>query len=112
MDSDAESDDDEDEYDDDDDPFTSRRKDTNNEHSNPHSYSWCIMRHACIIIAQQNLERFLTVSGIELTGQLTSLSHHMGVSEFAQPLRELFLRKDYVTCQGAYTQCLSIVLSQ
>ena len=83
MDSDAESDDDEDEYDDDDDPFTSRRKDTNNEHSNPHSYSWCIMRHACIIIAQQNLERFLTVSGIELTGQLTSLMHHRRVSEFA-----------------------------
>ena len=69
LDSDAESDDDEDYDDEDDDPFSNRRKDDNNEHSNPHSYSWCIMRHACIIIAQQNLERFLTVAGIELTGE-------------------------------------------
>ena len=73
IDSDAESDDEEEEgdEDEDDDPFSTKalvRKDDNNEHSNPHSYSWCIMRYASIIIAQKNIEKFLTVAGIELTG--------------------------------------------
>ena len=72
MDSDADTDDEMDDDDDyDDDPFaTTVRKDDNTEHSNPQSFSWCVMRYACIIIAQQNLEKFLTMAGIELTGTI------------------------------------------
>ena len=73
-DSDDENDNDEDDLDDD--PFSNVRafaKDENVEHSNPHSFAWCLMRHACIVLAQQNLEKFLSMAGIEYSGKLTFL---------------------------------------
>ena len=65
-------DDNEDDDDEDDDPFYNVRafaKDENVEHSNPHSFAWCLMRHACIVLAQQNLEKFLSMAGIEYSGK-------------------------------------------
>ncbi|XP_058066512.1 dmX-like protein 1 [Anopheles bellator] len=38
----------------------------NNEHSNPHSYSWSIMRYALIRVAQSQLQSFIAVAGIEM----------------------------------------------
>lgn len=40
----------------------------NTEHSNPNSYSWCIMRLAIVKIMQQQLQDFLNVAGIEMQG--------------------------------------------
>lgn len=60
----------------DDDPFANVhtiQKDENVEHSNPQSFAWCIMRHSCIVLAQQNLERFLSMAGIEYSGKNKSL---------------------------------------
>ena len=68
-DSDDDVDDEEDELDDD--PFSNVRnfpKEENVEHSNPQSFAWCIMRHACIVLAQLNLEKFLSMAGIEYSG--------------------------------------------
>ena len=69
-------DDNEDDEDEDDDPFSNVRafaKDENVEHSNPHSFAWCLMRHACIVLAQQNLEKFLSMAGIEYSGKLSPI---------------------------------------
>uniref|UniRef100_A0A182QT69 RAVE complex protein Rav1 C-terminal domain-containing protein n=1 Tax=Anopheles farauti TaxID=69004 RepID=A0A182QT69_9DIPT len=38
----------------------------NTEHSNPNSYSWCIMRYALIRVAQNQLQSFIAVAGIEM----------------------------------------------
>ncbi|KAJ8668951.1 hypothetical protein QAD02_000210 [Eretmocerus hayati] len=38
----------------------------NTEHSNPNSYSWCIIRYAIVKILQQQLQDFLNVAGIEM----------------------------------------------
>ncbi|XP_031780869.1 dmX-like protein 2 isoform X2 [Nasonia vitripennis] len=38
----------------------------NTEHTNPNSYSWCIMRLAIVKILQQQLQDFLNVAGIEM----------------------------------------------
>ncbi|XP_076387678.1 rabconnectin-3 alpha isoform X3 [Megachile rotundata] len=38
----------------------------NTEHSNPNSYSWCVMRLAIVKILQQQLQDFLNVAGIEM----------------------------------------------
>ncbi|XP_053676697.1 dmX-like protein 1 [Anopheles nili] len=38
----------------------------NTEHSNPNSYSWCIMRFALIRVAQNQLQSFIGVAGIEM----------------------------------------------
>ncbi|XP_034195931.2 rabconnectin-3 alpha isoform X6 [Osmia lignaria lignaria] len=38
----------------------------NTEHSNPNSYSWCVMRLAIARILQQQLQDFLNVAGIEM----------------------------------------------
>ena len=76
-DSDDDNDDDDDDLDDD--PFSNVRafaKDENVEHSNPHSFAWCLMRHACIVLAQQNLEKFLSMAGIEYSGKLTFFVIH------------------------------------
>lgn len=40
----------------------------NTEHSNPNSYSWCILRSAIVRILQQQMQDFLNVAGIELQG--------------------------------------------
>ena len=75
YDSGGEKDDDDDEEDDedpfeDDDPFSNAPPPAENmEHSNPSSYSWCLMRYACIRLAQNVLERFLAVAGIEMAGK-------------------------------------------
>jgi len=69
-DSDEENEDEDDDIDDD--PFSNVKtfpKDENVEHSNPHSFAWCLIRHACIILAQQNLEKFLSMAGIEYSGK-------------------------------------------
>lgn len=72
---------DEDEEDDedpfeDDDPFSNAPPPAENvEHSNPSSYSWCLMRYACIRLAQNVLERFIAVAGIEMAGELEALSY-------------------------------------
>ncbi|XP_035791967.1 dmX-like protein 2 isoform X1 [Anopheles albimanus] len=38
----------------------------NTEHSNPNSYSWCIMRFALIRVAQSQLQQFIAIAGIEM----------------------------------------------
>ncbi|XP_017883774.1 dmX-like protein 2 isoform X2 [Ceratina calcarata] len=38
----------------------------NTEHSNPNSYSWCVMRLAIVKILQKQLQDFLNVAGIEM----------------------------------------------
>ncbi|XP_001850447.2 dmX-like protein 2 isoform X2 [Culex quinquefasciatus] len=38
----------------------------NTEHSNPGSYSWCILRFALIRVAQNQLQTFINVAGIEM----------------------------------------------
>jgi len=55
-----------DEDDEDDDPFANIPiKDENNQHSDPNSYAWCLMRYASIHLAQGILERFLSLAGVE-----------------------------------------------
>lgn len=39
------------------------------EHSNPNSYSWCVLRLAVMKIVQCQLQDFLNVAGIELQGE-------------------------------------------
>ena len=59
--------DDVEDYDDDDDPFSNvPAKEENVEHSNPNSYSWAILRLAILHLAQKNIEKFLSIAGIEL----------------------------------------------
>lgn len=41
----------------------------NTEHSNPNSYSWCVMRLALIRVAQNHLQTFINVAGIEMQGK-------------------------------------------
>lgn len=41
----------------------------NTEHSNPYSYSWLIMRTAILRIAQNQLQDFIAVAGIEMQGK-------------------------------------------
>lgn len=73
FDSATESDDDGDDDDDafeDDDPFsTAAPPAENTEHANPNSYSWCLMRYACIRLAQNMLEKFVATAGIEIPGK-------------------------------------------
>ncbi|KAK9294166.1 hypothetical protein QLX08_011144 [Tetragonisca angustula] len=38
----------------------------NTEHTNPNSYSWCVMRLAIVKILQQQLQEFLNIAGIEM----------------------------------------------
>ena len=58
----------------DDDPFSNAPpKDENNQHSDPNSYAWCLMRYACITLAQGILEKFLGVAGVETSGKLFNL---------------------------------------
>ena len=68
----------EDEDDLDDDPFSNVRQfpKENVEHSNPQSFAWCIMRHGCILLAQQNVEKFLSMAGIEYSGKTPDLKIH------------------------------------
>ncbi len=40
----------------------------NVEHSNPNSYSWCVLRLAVMKIVQCQLQEFLNIAGIELQG--------------------------------------------
>lgn len=40
----------------------------NTQHSNPYSYSWLIMRTAILRIAQNQLQDFIAVAGIEMQG--------------------------------------------
>lgn len=40
----------------------------NTEHSNPYSYSWLIMRTTILRIAQNQLQDFIAVAGIEMQG--------------------------------------------
>ena len=41
----------------------------NTEHSNPSSYSWCVMRLAIMKLVQYQLQDFLNVAGIEMQGE-------------------------------------------
>lgn len=43
----------------------------NTEHSNPYSYSWLIMRAAILRIAQNQLQDFIAVAGIEMQGTVS-----------------------------------------
>ena len=57
-----------DDYDDDDDPFSMAPVRTENqEHSDPDSYAWAILRLAIINMAQKNIELFLSIAGIEMS---------------------------------------------
>ncbi|CAH2982214.1 unnamed protein product [Chilo suppressalis] len=49
-----------------------RRKLTNNEHSDPDSYSWYLMRVAVLRLAQQKLQHFLQLCGIEMSELATT----------------------------------------
>lgn len=60
-----------DEEEEDDDPFSNAPlKTENTEASNPNSYAWCLMRYGCIKLAQQTLEKFISVAGIEMPGEV------------------------------------------
>lgn len=48
----------------------------NTEHSNPQSYSWCIMRLAIIKLCQGHLQDFLNIAGIETQGTCIILKLH------------------------------------
>ena len=65
----------------DDDPFSTAPKPSDNtEHSNPNSYSWCLMRYASIVLAQGILEKFIAMAGIELPGKMiTKLIHKASI---------------------------------
>ena len=66
---DAGDDDDEDAFNADDDPFaTAAPKTENVEHSDPNSYAWCLMRCAAISIAQNVIEKFIALAGIDFPG--------------------------------------------
>lgn len=41
----------------------------NTEHSNPNSYSWCVMRLSLIKLAQIQLQTFINIAGIEMQGK-------------------------------------------
>ena len=65
--------DDDDAFDDEDDldPFAEpRNPDENVEHTNMNSYSWLLMRYASIRLAQETLEKFIVMAGIELPGRV------------------------------------------
>ncbi|CAB3244524.1 unnamed protein product [Arctia plantaginis] len=49
-----------------------RRKGSNNEHSDPDSYSWLVMRIAVLRLAQQKLQNFLQLCGIEMSELATT----------------------------------------
>ncbi|XP_063894834.1 dmX-like protein 2 isoform X4 [Helicoverpa armigera] len=49
-----------------------RRKLTNSEHSDPDSYSWLVMRIAVLRLAQQKLQNFLQLCGIEMSELATT----------------------------------------
>ncbi|XP_026326146.1 dmX-like protein 2 isoform X9 [Hyposmocoma kahamanoa] len=49
-----------------------KRKFTNTEHSDPDSYSWYVMRVAVLRLAQQKLQQFLQMSGIEMSELATT----------------------------------------
>ena len=49
----------------------------NTEHSNPNSYSWCILRLAIVKILQQQMQDFLAVAGIEMQGTLKMLDYYI-----------------------------------
>ena len=71
VDSTADSDNEETYSDEEDDPFANIPiREENNQHSDPNSYAWCLMRYACIHIAQGILERFLSLAGVESSGIL------------------------------------------
>jgi hypothetical protein len=60
----------------DDDPFSNNPPPTENlEHSNPNSYSWCLMRYAVIRLAQKVLEKFINIAGVEMPGMNTLQLH-------------------------------------
>jgi hypothetical protein len=58
----------------DDDPFSNAPpKEENNQHSNPNSYAWCLMRYAAIKLAQGILEKFLAMAGVDTAGKINYL---------------------------------------
>ncbi|EAT41943.1 AAEL006472-PA, partial [Aedes aegypti] len=57
---------DEDEDDEDVSAAVRKHRRENTEHSNPNSYSWCVMRLALIRVAQNHLQTFINVAGIEM----------------------------------------------
>ena len=76
VDSTADSDNEETYSDEEDDPFANIPiREENNQHSDPNSYAWCLMRYACIHIAQGILERFLSLAGVESSGILNFNSY-------------------------------------
>ncbi|XP_076053753.1 rabconnectin-3 alpha isoform X2 [Oratosquilla oratoria] len=57
----------EDEYEEDDDIFKEPKNlSENNEHCDPDSYSWCLIRMSCVLMAQLVVNKFLEVAGVEL----------------------------------------------
>jgi len=61
-----------DEDDEDLDPFSNiPPPEENLQHSDPNSYAWCLMRHAVIKMAQETLQKFVSMAGIELPGKQT-----------------------------------------
>ena len=71
LDSTADSEKEDTEDEDDDDPFSNAPpRDENNQHSDPNSYAWCLMRYACITLAQGLLEKFLCLAGVEASGTI------------------------------------------
>lgn len=45
-----------------------KHRQENTEHSNPYSFSWLIMRCAILRIAQNQLQDFINIAGIEMQG--------------------------------------------
>ena len=75
FDSDASDSSDDEDYDDDLDPFGPPKKHSlpqpgETEHTDPSSFSWCLMRYAFVKLVLHKIQTFLPTSGIELAGKL------------------------------------------
>ena len=47
----------------------------NTEHCDPNSYSWKLMRFACMKLCKQKITQMLTVAGIEAQGECAALTN-------------------------------------
>lgn len=54
----------------------------NTEHSNPNSYSWVIMRLAIMKLAQNQLQEFINIAGIEMQGEGDTMAHQSFFDRF------------------------------
>ena len=51
----------------------------NTEHSDPDSYSWCLLRLATVRAAQTVVKRFLEIAGVEFQGKDKGITYTLFV---------------------------------